>query len=432
MRLLILLCITLHPLLLLQGYMAGNWYSLFHDYSLGIVFGVVSYSYMVASLLLATRIPLFDRIFGQDKVIKIHSTLSSVAIVLGFVHLLLKQSYISEFTFQTTTGQIAFMMALLIAGVTTLFMVGKSLIPLPGIKKIYQFGKRFPLFDYDKLKRFHNLFALVVILLIVHVFLSSSTQESTVRMVSMALWGAIGVSRYIYFVLRRKFGRKKYTLNTVEQLNDSTYELQLTTSLESLKFKPGQFCYLKVNSEMIKGKEHPFTISSAPEQQLLSFTIKQLGDFTRDLSQFSSHCEVTIDGPYGKFTPECNASPYLFVAAGIGITPFLSILKSWGKNKFSTPVTLLWSVSNEKEFVELEFLKKLQEQQPQFELKLFVTREPDTQYHKGRITESDTLKSYGDREVYLCGPSSFMKSITEKMKGEGVKNSQFHSESFSS
>lgn len=430
MKLLLLLLILLHPLILLQGYMSGNWYSILHDYSLGIVFGVFSYGYMVISLMLATRIRFFDRLFGQDKVIKIHSHLATVAIFLGFVHHQLKESYFSELSLQISMGQAAMYLALLIATVTVVFMVGRFRFPLPGLQAVHQWGRKFSLLDYDKLKLFHNLFSLVLVFLIIHVYLSSSTQESTLRIVTMGGWGALGIFRYSYFMIKRKWMNRRYTVASVNQVTPTTFELQLESSGRLMSYEPGQFCYIKVHEPELKGKEHPFTLSSSPQDKLLSFTIKQLGDYTKNLAQISTGATVSVDGPYGKFTPQCNKNAYLFIAAGIGITPFLSILKSWKKEQLRKPVTLIWSVSHESELVDVDFLKEL-EQVPNFDLIIFVTRNPETTYQKGRVTSGDTLSHYVDREVYLCGPLPFMKSVRNELKRIGAKGKGIHSESFS-
>lgn len=427
-----LLLIILHPFIFLQGYMAGNWYSFFHDYSLGMFFGVFSYCYMVTSLLLATRIPIFDWIFGQDKVIRIHSHLASTAIILGLVHYLLKKSYIFGISLQSSMGGTALILATVIATVTVIFMVGKFMIPLPGITALYRFGKKFSLMDYDKLKKFHNLFSLVVVFLIIHVLLATSTQESNLRMIMMGTYGAIGIARYCYFIIRRKVGRRHYHLTAINHLNSSTFELHLTPHKRELNFKPGQFCYIRIQSSGIKRKEHPFTISSSPAEDLLTFTIKELGDFTQKLSTIHPDVPVTVDGPYGKFTPIPNEHSYLFAAAGIGITPFLSILKQWQHESITTPVTLIWSATHESELIALDLLQRMESNYPWFELQIFVTRESDTTFNKGRVTETDLLQQYREREIYLCGPTPFMNSITAKMKEYGVKRSQIHSESFSS
>jgi predicted ferric reductase len=74
---------------------------------------------------------------------------------------------------------------------------------------------------------------------------------------------------------------------------------------------------------------HPFTIASASETSLsrVVFQIKALGDYTKALgTKLASGQSVMIEGPYGRFTLDhaSSDSPQLWVAGGIGITPFLS------------------------------------------------------------------------------------------------------------
>jgi len=121
-------------------------------------------------------------------------------------------------------------------------------------------------------------------------------------------------------------------------------ELQLKKS--TFKYKPGQYLFL--NCPYIAGQEwHPFTITSAPEEDFVSVHIRIIGDWTGDLYNFlnpqkklgviqenllsapDGSAIFKIDGPYGAASEETfDFKTVMLIGGGIGVTPFASILKS--------------------------------------------------------------------------------------------------------
>ena len=96
-----------------------------------------------------------------------------------------------------------------------------------------------------------------------------------------------------------------------------------------IKRNPGQFAFFRFKSKAVGFEEHPFTISSETQTIFMSITVKKSGDYTAQLSNIIVGDSLYFDGPYGVFSPIDNGSNYVFIAGGIGITPFISILKSF-------------------------------------------------------------------------------------------------------
>ncbi len=99
-------------------------------------------------------------------------------------------------------------------------------------------------------------------------------------------------------------------------------------------FAPGDYVFLRVPA-IAKREWHPFTISSAPERDNLTFHVRSLGDWTAALRR---HVEKTpdapelsacLDGPYGSPSGRIFESKNaILIASGIGVTPFASVLES--------------------------------------------------------------------------------------------------------
>lgn len=124
-----------------------------------------------------------------------------------------------------------------------------------------------------------------------------------------------------------QFGFLKYKAQIIQhiQLTEDIYEISFQIP-EKLSYKPGQFIYLQMNRW---GESHPFTVLSY-EWDILKVAYKVFGSFTKALSKATaiSHNLMYIDGPYGEFTQDVDGSyPTVCIAGGIGITPFIQLLK---------------------------------------------------------------------------------------------------------
>ncbi len=135
----------------------------------------------------------------------------------------------------------------------------------------------------------------------------------------------LGIASYFYtLVLHGYLARShKYKVEGLNSHGDIT-EIQLTPTNTGLKHKAGQFAFLKVG-----GEQHPFTIASAPnESRELTFCIKQLGDFTSRLEHdLVVGDSVEVSRSFGHFI-QPKAQTQVWVAGGIGITPFLAWAES--------------------------------------------------------------------------------------------------------
>jgi len=152
----------------------------------------------------------------------------------------------------------------------------------------------------------------------------------------------------LFYAIERTIRVLRGSSDTILQLAiahpSKVLELQLKKS--TFKYKPGQYLFL--NCPYIAKQEwHPFTISSAPEEDFVSVHIRIVGDWTGDLWNFlnpdkrlgvvqenllsapDGDAIFKIDGPFGAASEEVfNFRTVILAAGGIGVTPFGSILKS--------------------------------------------------------------------------------------------------------
>eukprot|EP00161_Ancyromonas_sigmoides_P008967 TRINITY_DN2228_c1_g2_i1.p1 TRINITY_DN2228_c1_g2~~TRINITY_DN2228_c1_g2_i1.p1 ORF type:complete len:707 (-),score=161.82 TRINITY_DN2228_c1_g2_i1:355-2475(-) len=146
--------------------------------------------------------------------------------------------------------------------------------------------------------------------------------------------------------------RRDIIVSSVVKHPSGVLELRLTAPW--FKYRAGQYAFLNVPL-IAPGEWHPITISSAPEEAHVTFHVKQVGDWTRALPQLfnpgggqvqrieTARDErgtrlISLDGPFG--TPTEGFADFdvlMLVGAGIGVTPFASVLKHLGFNLARAP-----------------------------------------------------------------------------------------------
>src|SRR5262249_44822139 len=115
----------------------------------------------------------------------------------------------------------------------------------------------------------------------------------------------------------------------VKHPNNSSTEVTLRARKEPIKkHRSGQFLFVRFPSEKDLNESHPFTISSAPAEDVLRLTIKASGNFTRDLfTKLKEGADAIIEGAYGMFNYKTGGPKQIWIAGGIGLTPFLSFVR---------------------------------------------------------------------------------------------------------
>ena len=432
------LTLILHPLFFLNLYFYENWYSFFHDYSLGMFFGIAGYCYICASLILSSRLNFLDRYIGQDRVLRLHGMTAAAGILSGIIHLLFKISYIFGFSLQILSGISALSLFILLMFMTFLYMTEKPAFPLPGFMLFKKTFLKLMRIDYSVMKTLHNFFSLALALLIIHVVTASSTLENISRLSLITSYGLISVFSYLYFTFFRKiFPKNIFKVSSAEELCPSIIRIKIDPGAAPFRYRPGQFAYLNFKSPRIKRGEHPFSFSSSPAESEFAVTVKKAGDYTARLSSLRKGDRVFVDGPYGLFTPSFDDDQMLFIAGGIGITPFLSALRDWEIRGLSFSAVLLWSVRFENELIDTAVLERIAAGNPHFSYRIFVSGESSSVYTNGRIGEHDIKGALysgalKDTSAYICGPLPFMSTARERLIKAGVPKRNIHMESFSS
>lgn len=176
----------------------------------------------------------------------------------------------------------------------------------------------------------------------------------------------------------------------------------------------------------LKGKQRFFTISSAPHQNFPSITTRierNPSTFKKTLDSLRIGDVIFAKGPDGDFIIENLSRKYVFIAGGIGITPFISILRQLDFENKKFTATLLYSNKNKQVVFKKEF-DKIAKKNLNFKINYIYSPE--------RI-DKNLLKKFVDKKTffYVSGPDPMVDKLEKILRKLGVKDENIKLDYFS-
>jgi predicted ferric reductase len=194
--------------------------------------------------------------------------------------------------------------------------------------------------DWKNLKRFIGIF---FILAFFH-SLTVKALDAKVAITWVMLFFIIGTASYLYTEVFGVLFRQQlpYHVQAVKHPNNSSTEVTLRAQKQPIrKHRAGQFLFVRFPGGKGLNESHPFTISSAPAEEVLRLTIKACGNFTRDLfGSLKAGAGAVVEGPFGMFDYKTGGPRQIWIAGGIGLTPFLSFVRHDGNQLVWTYYTV--------------------------------------------------------------------------------------------
>lgn len=205
-------------------------------------------------------------------------------------------------------------------------------------------------------------------------------------------------------------------------------------------YRPGQFVTLEL--PLPGGVVHrTYTLSSSPSRPLsISVTVKAQKDSIGTrwmLDHLRPGMRIRAIGPAGLFTHlDAPAGKYLFISAGSGITPMMSMTTFMYDEGPQPDVVFINCARRPSEIVFRQRLEQMASRTPGIDLK-FVVEEPDPYRpwtgYMGMLNQlmlGLMAPDYLEREVFCCGPEPFMQAVREALTGLGFDMAHYHQESF--
>lgn len=394
--------------------------------------GLLSIGLMSLAMVLAVRPAWLERpLGGLDRAYRVHKWAGILAIALAATHWLVEMSddIIKNIWGKAGKPDNEHVTGVL-AGLQDLAEeFGEWAIYAVLAMLVLSLWKRFP---YAWWRHAHRIMPVLYLMLAFHAaLLAPATYWTQPVGALLALLLSAGTIASIISLTGRIAHKRQFGAEIVSVSSPAPDITEVRCRLASPHFthKPGQFAF--VTFDTLEGA-HPFTIASADQGDgLLSFQIKGLGDYTRKLAQrLSTGQKLSIEGPYGHFSPDRldRNAQQRWVAAGIGVTPFIAWLESLSNAPADAPPARLhYLVRDERNDPFVERLRALCSVLPSIELHIHDTgsgNRPDADSLIGRANNVEKL------EVWFCGPQGLGAQIRSALERHFPTKGRFHQELF--
>lgn len=238
---------------------------------------------------------------------------------------------------------------------------------------------------------------------------------------------------YSSFLYQRLGPQQRGVITRVRKLHQVT---ELTIDVDRAHhFAPGQFMFLSVTASAagLPTERHPFSISAVLSPTSFRISAKQLGDYTARLSMLIPGDRVTIYGAYGTFGLRAltQGGPTIWIAGGIGVTPFLSLLHYLAEQGVARaePITFVWVVREAAEAVYLDEIQSLAARIPMLRFQLHISA-TSGRVHAEQLLNIATSPPTAALRVLICGPGPMMEALTRQFVSLGVRRHWVMSEAF--
>ena len=393
--------------------------------------GYLSIALMSLAMFLATRPTWLEApLGGMDRVYRTHKWAGILAISLAALHWLIEMS---DDILKSTIGREGRIPKEKFAGLLKVLRdlaedIGEWAIYAVLIMLVITLWKKFP---YKAWRCLHRAMPVLYLMLAFHAALLAPTdywaQPAGVLLAALLAVGVYGAFRS----LQGGIGRTRQAAGeilAVEQPSPDITTVRCRLDRGWRGHHPGQFAFVTFDE---KEGAHPFTIASADQgNRVIRFDIKALGDYTGNLAaRLQAGQDMRVEGPYGRFDlARCNPhARQIWIAGGIGVTPFLAWLESLESAPAQAPeADLHYCTRDQARDAFVPRLERLCATLPSIRLHLHGARQGAS------LTAESLIRSLGSEqqaEVWFCGPSGLADALRNGLDRLG-RRLRFHQEAF--
>jgi ferredoxin-NADP reductase len=210
---------------------------------------------------------------------------------------------------------------------------------------------------------------------------------------------------------------------------------------EEVDFQPGQYFWVTLLDPPYddeKGPKRHITVVTSPTERGVLGLATRIRDsaFKRSLAELPEGAEVEVEQPKGSFVlPEETDRLCVFIAGGIGITVFRSMLRYIADKGLPHRVTLVYSNRDRESTAFYDELRELEAANPNLEVVFTMTEDPGWEGETRRI-DADMLRDHLGEELdsytYLvAGPPAMVDGVAEALQGAGIPEDQVRPARFS-
>ncbi len=231
------------------------------------------------------------------------------------------------------------------------------------------------------------------------------------------------------------------TIKEKREVAEGTLMVLFDAAGEPVDYRPGQYFWVELVDPPYtdeRGNRRHITIVTSPTERGVLGLATRLRDsgFKRSLAELPVGAPVEVEEPKGTFVlPEETDRPYVFVAGGIGITVFRSMLRYIQDTGSPHHVTLIYSNRDRAGTAFLDELQELERANPNLRLVLTMTQDPAWEGETRKLDNADVFRDHlgGDLRAYtylVAGPPEMAESVAETLKDAHVPEEQIRVDRF--
>ncbi len=237
---------------------------------------------------------------------------------------------------------------------------------------------------------------------------------------------AVGTALLAWRVIKEDWGlgAPPFIVSFVKPVAEGVVEITLKPLADAISARPGQFVVVAFYSGRRYrgcGEFHPFTVAGSDARGNLRVAVKALGDCTRRMQKIEPGVAARVQGPFGDLHAEPATTPELWVAGGMGVTPFLALL---GSGPLAASTILLYLYRTPADAAFLAELKGFARADERLRLRAVPTGLG--------LPDLDAIlpnaAALAGRKCYVSGPPAMIRSVTRALRARGVAACRVHSE----
>lgn len=368
-----------------------------------------AFAAMALNQFLAARPKFLEGAFGGlDRMYRTHKTLGKIAFALILVHYFVTPNFEGKLltgglnSFAKDAAEIGFYLLMGLIGISLFKKIPFTKLEIP----------------YHLWRKSHRFIGVAFIFIAFHQMFIKRPFDGTALLAGyLNIFAALGILSFLFIQFSPFFRRKSYEIKTVTRQGGATHISAMPVGA-SLKTHPGQFAVISVKKSGLK-EPHPFTIAGHKPDGEINFAIKALGDFTKRLYEDAEIGDkLQIEGGYGRFKYDAKKKRQLWLAGGIGVTPFLAMAETL-KDDLANDICLVHCVRNAEEGISSDELKKQADKIGRFQYVLYCTDD------KGRLDAQKLIDivefELDGADLMFCGPPPLRNAIVSALKPLGKK-----------
>ncbi len=380
----------------------------------------------IIGLLLIARIPWIENALGHDRLVVWHRKAMPYALYMITLHVLLvglgyagaegkviaNELWIMTTTYPLMLPAAAGFLLLILAGITSYKNVRNSI-------------------KYETWWVIHLYTYLGVALSFMHQILTGGMFIG--HPLNRAYWIGLYLSVVFSIVTWRiiiplaRSIRHQLVISKVEVEGPDVVSIYVSgRNISKLNAQGGQFFNWRFLTKDRWHESHPFSLSAAPTDSDLRFTVKALGDSTNNFAEIKVGTRVVIEGPYGIFTRDMarQFKHATLIGGGVGITPLRAIIDEIPD---STSIDVIYRARNHDDLVLKSELDELAQRR---NVKIHYLVGSRTEHPINEVSLKKYVPRFADSDVYVCGPQGLIDDVVSACKSAGIPKDRVHHEAF--